>query len=61
VVDDIGALGAIAVFYTDDLHVVPLIVAFVALGGIFFARRLPISPVSTPPRCAASILPPARR
>jgi Na+/H+ antiporter NhaA len=42
VVDDIGALGAIAVFYTDDLHVVPLIVAFVALGGIFFARRLPI-------------------
>ena len=42
VVDDIGALGAIALFYTDDLHVVPLIVALVALAGIFFARRLPV-------------------
>jgi Na+/H+ antiporter NhaA len=42
VVDDIGALAAIAVFYTEDLHVLPLLVAVAALAGVYFARYLPI-------------------
>ncbi len=34
VVDDIGALGVIAVFYTTSLRVIPLIVAVLALLGV---------------------------
>lgn len=41
VVDDIGALGAIAIFYTDDLRVTPLLVAVAALGLIALVRLLP--------------------
>lgn len=41
VVDDIGALGAIAIFYTDDLRITPLLVAVVALGLIALVRLLP--------------------
>ncbi len=41
VVDDIGALTAIAVFYTDELHVAPLLVALVALGLIALVRLMP--------------------
>lgn len=41
VVDDIGALGAIAIFYTDDLRVTPLVVALVALALIGAARFMP--------------------
>lgn len=41
VVDDVGALGAIALFYTDDLALGPLAVAVVLLAGLAFARRLP--------------------
>ena len=43
VVDDIGALTAIAVFYTEDLHVMPLLIAVAALVGIYFARHLPVA------------------
>ncbi|RFA13538.1 Na+/H+ antiporter NhaA [Subtercola boreus] len=38
VVDDIGALAVIAVFYTDEVHFVPLIVAAVTLVGIWALR-----------------------
>ena len=41
VVDDIGALGAIAIFYTDDLRITPLLVAVGALGLIALVRLLP--------------------
>ncbi|TFV59117.1 Na+/H+ antiporter NhaA [Mycobacterium sp. PS03-16] len=41
VVDDVGALGAIALFYTDDLALGPLAVALVLLAGLASARRLP--------------------
>ncbi len=43
VVDDIGALGAIAIFYTDDLRITPLIVAVGALVLIALVRFLPSS------------------
>jgi Na+/H+ antiporter NhaA len=43
VVDDIGALGAIAVFYTDDLRLGPLAIALAALALIGLARFLPSS------------------
>ena len=41
VVDDIGALAAIAIFYTDDLRMMPLVVALVALALIAAARLMP--------------------
>ncbi len=41
VVDDIGALGAIAIFYTDDLAMRPLLVALGALALIALVRFLP--------------------
>lgn len=41
VVDDIGALGAIAIFYTDDLRMTPLVIALGALVLIALARLLP--------------------
>ncbi|MBO0681361.1 Na+/H+ antiporter NhaA [Mycolicibacterium sp. S2-37] len=41
VVDDVGALGAIALFYTDDLRIAPLLVALVLLGGLAAVRFLP--------------------
>ncbi len=41
VVDDIGALSAIAIFYTDALRIGPLLVALVALGLIALVRRMP--------------------
>jgi Na+/H+ antiporter NhaA len=41
VVDDVGALGAIALFYTDDLQITPLAVAVVLLIALACVRRLP--------------------
>ncbi|AWB94217.1 Na+/H+ antiporter NhaA [Aeromicrobium chenweiae] len=41
VVDDIGALGAIALFYTDEVRVGPLAVALAALALIAMVRFLP--------------------
>lgn len=41
VVDDIGALAAIAIFYTDDLRLTPLVIALVALALIAAARLMP--------------------
>jgi Na+/H+ antiporter NhaA len=43
VVDDIGALGAIAIFYSDDLRLGPLAVALAALALIALVRLLPSS------------------
>ncbi len=42
VVDDIGALGAIAIFYTEDLRVGPLLVALAALGAVAATRFAPV-------------------
>ncbi len=42
VVDDIGALAAIALFYGDDLQVGALVVAAVLLVALVLVRRLPI-------------------
>ena len=41
VVDDVGALLAIAVFYSDHVSVVPLVVAAVIVAGIAAVRLLP--------------------
>jgi protein-disulfide isomerase len=41
VVDDIGALSIIALFYTDSFTPLPLLVAAVGLAGIFFTRYVP--------------------
>lgn len=41
VVDDVGALAVIALFYTDDLAVGPLVVAVVLLAALALVRRLP--------------------
>lgn len=40
IVDDIGAIAVIAVFYTDDLDFIALAVAVVGLGAIYLARRV---------------------
>lgn len=40
VVDDVGALAAIALFYTDDLELGPLAVAVVLIGALTAGRRL---------------------
>ncbi|MGC4190241.1 MAG: Na+/H+ antiporter NhaA [Thermomicrobiales bacterium] len=41
VVDDIGALLVIAIFYTDRLNVAPLPIAILALAGIWALRSIP--------------------
>jgi Na+/H+ antiporter NhaA len=41
VVDDIGALCVIALFYSDRIQVVPLVIAFALIAAIAFARYLP--------------------
>jgi Na+/H+ antiporter NhaA len=41
VVDDVGALLAIALFYTDQVSLVPLLVALVLIAGIAAVRLLP--------------------
>jgi len=41
VVDDVGALAAIALFYSDDLHWLPLAATAVALGLVALVRYLP--------------------
>jgi Na+/H+ antiporter NhaA len=41
VVDDIGALCVIALFYSDRIEVVPLVIAFALIVAIAFARYLP--------------------
>lgn len=41
VVDDIGALAVIAVFYTSDLHLAPLALTAVALALVALVRFLP--------------------
>ena len=41
VVDDVGALAAIAVFYTADLHLIPLLAAAVLLILVGLVRFLP--------------------
>jgi Na+/H+ antiporter NhaA len=40
IVDDVGALSVIAIFYTDDLAILPLIVALVLLVAVALARQL---------------------
>jgi NhaA family Na+:H+ antiporter len=39
IVDDIGAIVVIAIFYTDDLNLVSLSLGLAGLGAIYFARR----------------------
>lgn len=41
VVDDVGALGAIALFYTDDLMPAPLAVAALLIAALAGVRKLP--------------------
>lgn len=41
VVDDIGALSIIALFYTDDFTPMPLLIAAVGLVGVYFTRYVP--------------------
>ena len=41
VVDDVGALLAIALFYSDEVEVVPLLVAALLIGAIAAVRLLP--------------------
>ncbi len=41
VVDDIGALSIIALFYTESFTPLPLLLAAVGLAGIFFTRYVP--------------------
>lgn len=41
VVDDIGALSIIALFYTDDFRVVPLLVGAAGLAGVYLTRYVP--------------------
>jgi Na+/H+ antiporter NhaA len=42
VVDDVGALLAIALFYSDHLRLVPLLIAVVLIAGIAAVRLLPV-------------------
>ncbi len=42
VVDDVGALLAIAVFYSDHVSLVPLLIAVVLIAGIAMVRLLPV-------------------
>ena len=41
VVDDVGALGAIALFYSDNIQVVPLLSALALLAALAMVRFLP--------------------
>ncbi|WP_445167316.1 Na+/H+ antiporter NhaA [Mycolicibacterium sp. Dal123E01] len=41
VVDDVGALAAIALFYSDHIRVIPLLVAVALLGALVSVRFLP--------------------
>ncbi|NYE20857.1 Na+/H+ antiporter NhaA [Microbacterium immunditiarum] len=41
VVDDIGALSIIALFYTESFNPLPLIIAAVGLVGVYFTRYVP--------------------
>ncbi|RFA19010.1 Na+/H+ antiporter NhaA [Subtercola boreus] len=43
VVDDIGALAVIAVFYTDKVHILPLVVAALALAVIWALRFVTVA------------------
>ena len=43
VVDDVGALLAIALFYSDGVHFVPLVIALVVAAAIAMVRRLPVA------------------
>ncbi|WP_029117947.1 Na+/H+ antiporter NhaA [Mycobacterium sp. URHB0044] len=43
VVDDVGALLAIALFYADEVRFVPLLVALVLVGAIAAVRLLPVA------------------
>ncbi|BDX34662.1 Na(+)/H(+) antiporter NhaA 2 [Mycobacterium antarcticum] len=45
VVDDVGALLAIAVFYSDQVSLVPLLVAVALIGGLAAVRLLPTAQV----------------
>lgn len=40
VVDDIGALSIIALVYTEDFNLMPLIIAAIGLAGVYFTRYL---------------------
>ncbi|MGY1551980.1 Na+/H+ antiporter NhaA [Microbacterium sp. A588] len=40
VVDDIGALAIIALIYTENVQLLPLVIAAIGLTGIYFARYL---------------------
>lgn len=42
VVDDVGALAVIALFYTADLSVVPLLVGAVVIFALLFVRKLEV-------------------
>lgn len=42
VVDDVGALLAIALFYSDHVSLVPLLIALVLIAGIAAVRLLPV-------------------
>jgi Na+/H+ antiporter NhaA len=41
VVDDIGALSIIALFYTEEFFPLPLLVAALGLAGVYFTRYVP--------------------
>lgn len=43
IVDDIGAIMVIAVFYTDDLDLVPLLIAIALMVIIYIARRVGVT------------------
>ena len=43
VVDDVGALLAIALFYSDGVRFVPLLIALAVAAGIALVRRLPVA------------------
>ncbi len=42
VVDDVGALLAIALFYSDHVRIVPLLIALALIAGIAAVRLLPV-------------------
>jgi NhaA family Na+:H+ antiporter len=42
IADDIGAILIIAVFYTNEIHIVPLIVAFGSIGVLFLLNRFKV-------------------
>ncbi|MBW3640292.1 MAG: Na+/H+ antiporter NhaA [Actinobacteria bacterium] len=56
IVDDIAAIGVIAVFFTDDLQVLPLVLAGVLLVAVAAARRFGGSACRIPGRTCFSPL-----